>query len=65
MWVHHRYTGAMSKRIVRKVSDGSTIKDLIIEVAATAGEAYNVIPVGLRKYLEKVTPTSPPPFEVI
>ena len=65
MWVHHRYTGTMSKRVVKKLSDGSTIKDLIIEVTATCGETYNVIPVGLKKYWEKSEPTNVPPFQVI
>ena len=65
MWVHHKYTGKASQRVVRKMSESSTIKDLMIEVTIACGDAYQVIPVGLKKYWEKSDPANVPPFKAI
>ena len=65
MWIHHRYTGQMSNRIVRKLSDNPGIKDLLIEVTIACGDAYNVMPLGLKEYWQKADPKNVPQFNVI
>ncbi|MCG3204289.1 MAG: hypothetical protein KCHDKBKB_01004 [Elusimicrobia bacterium] len=64
-WIHHRFQNHTSERLVKKLSQGSTIKDLLIEVTIACGDIYKVIPVALHEYWKRSDPKNVPPFQVI